>query len=92
MAPFPGEDEQQAFYRAGKLFDDGDYAEAARLWHEMLQLYPFEAMLYFVLGRCKHMQRLYDEALVFYTAATKLNEEFWQAYYCASWYGILDCQ
>jgi hypothetical protein len=81
LAPFPGDEERKGFYRAGQLFDAGEYAEAARLWNDMLRLYPFEAMLHFVLGRCKHLQRSYDEAKAFYTTASELNSEFWQAYY-----------
>jgi cytochrome c-type biogenesis protein CcmH/NrfG len=81
MPPFPGEEERQEFYRAGKLFDAGDYAEAASVWNAMVQLYPFEAMLHFVLGRCMHAQRAFDEAKVYFTTAIELNPEFWQAHY-----------
>jgi len=81
IAPFPGDEERQAFYRAGKLFDDGEFAEAARLWNDMRLLYPFEPMLHFVLGRSKHMLRSLNEAKAFYKTAMELNPEFWQAYF-----------
>jgi hypothetical protein len=81
MAQFPGDEERREFYRAGKLFDDGEYAEAARAWNDMLHLYPFEPMLYFVLGRCKHLLRSLDEAKACYKTASELNPDFYQAYF-----------
>jgi tetratricopeptide (TPR) repeat protein len=80
VSPFHGDEESREFYRAEQLFDAGDFAEASRLWDQQRLRHPSEAMLHFVLGRCRHMQRSLDEAQRYYTTATVLNPEFWQAY------------
>jgi tetratricopeptide (TPR) repeat protein len=69
------------FYRAGTLFDNGDFSGALRLWEPLRQAHPAEAMLHFVLGRCEHRLRSFDKASASYKKAIALDPEFWQAYY-----------
>ena len=81
LVSFPDEEERRTFYRAEQLFDDGEYDAAALIWNDLRQLYPFDAMLHFVLGRCRHMQHSLDEAAALYRSVIEMNPQFWQAYY-----------
>lgn len=75
-APFAIDSERQSFSRAGACFNNGDFAEAERLWEQQRAKYPHEAMLHFVLGRCMQMQRSYDKALACYQTALELDPGF----------------